>query len=482
MATPNDVLAAIEYVEKCTGNPKAWLTGLAPPDTTDAVTIFAATPHRLDGVLARIRYQHRDLFNPTTGELTFPPRTGSAAHRPATQQRDQLAHDRQEGNAADAIRDAEAALAHQTSAIAQLDLQVITAVLNAHQKTTEGREALNALQQDVEVAVSTRSDLDTPAGARDFQRFLIGKLKDIRAVVASASLDDTSKSALMAAWTSLYNFANAGESDAGERRPSTGFADSSAEGAGQSRLAAPDAGIEPYLESPLADVLGLPPEDTPAQASPAPPPMTPSMPSIPSFGGGTMPSGIPLARSLQGMDDQRSPRDRDDALLQFSNPEDESASDNQGSDQGDHAHHEGAEPTGAEPPPSGPTTVTLPNGEAVTAASPQLASAIKAAAGGMPITDAFRQQGITIPPPGTAVSDPVDPSRVAPGDIGMFTNRHALALGESKVLLNGQIQHISTVKGPSFLGWEHPPAPVTTTAPVRTEPPAPTRPAITGRP
>ena len=95
----------------------------------------------------------------------------------------------------------------------------------------------------------------------------------------------------------------------------------------------------------------------------------------------------------------------------------------------------------------------------------------------MPIADAFRQEGIAIPPPGTAISDPVDPSRLTPGDIGMFTDRHALALGQSRALLNGQIQHISTVNGPSFLGWEHPPGPVTTAAPDRTDPPAPTRPA-----
>ena len=43
----------------------------------------------------------------------------------------------------------------------------------------------------------------------------------------------------------------------------------------------------------------------------------------------------------------------------------------------------------------------------------------------------------------------------------MFTDRHALALGASRALVNGQIQHISTVSGPSFLGWEHPPVPIT---------------------
>jgi hypothetical protein len=216
------------------------------------------------------------------------------------------------------------------------------------------------------------------------------------------------------------------------------------------------------------------------------------MPSIPSFGGGAMPgggsmpggapnwampSGFPLPAPLPGIDDGRPPRGVDNAPLESDDPGEQPPSDTGG----DKTDHEAAEAAATEIPASGPTTVTLPNGESVTASSPQLAAVIKAAAGGTPIADAFREQGITIPPPGTAVAEPLDPSRVAPGDIGMFTNRHALGLGQSRALLNGQIQHISTVTGPSFLGWEHPPAPVTAAAPARTDPPAPTRPAITGR-
>src|SRR5580658_206301 len=113
---------------------------------------------------------------------------------------DVSAADHQEGDAANAIRSAEVALAHQNSATAQVDLQVVTAVLNAHRKASADRDTLDILQRDIEDAVATRSDLDTPAGARDFQRYLIGKLRDIQAVVAGASLDDTSNSALMAAW------------------------------------------------------------------------------------------------------------------------------------------------------------------------------------------------------------------------------------------------------------------------------------------
>src|SRR5271156_3529041 len=483
MATPNDVLAAVEHVKECTGDPKAWLTGLTPQDVTDVATIFATSPQRLAGVIGRAPKQHPDLFDPRTGEMIVPSQTGPAGRPAANPQSDEAAPDHQEGDAADAIRNAEVALAHQNSATAQLDLQVVTAVLNAHQKNAAGREALNDLQRDIEAAVSTRSDLDTPAGARDFQRYLIGKLRDIRAVVASASLDDTSNSALMAAWTSLYNSGKPGTNDAEDRRGSTGARANSATGsAGQRQPEATEAGLDPYFDSLPADDPGFLPEDMPAQIPSPSTPTTADMPSVPSFGGGgipggaampgwAMPGGFPLPGPLPGSDDQRAPRDIDDALPESDDPEDGD----------DRTGNEDAEPAAAHPPASGPTTVTLPDGETLTAASPQLAAAIEAAAGGTPIAEAFRHEGITIPPPGTAVPDPVDPSLLTPGDIGMFTDRHALALGPSRALVNGQIQHISTVNGPSFLGWEHPPVPVTAAAPDRTDPPAPTRPAMAER-
>lgn len=199
---------------------------------------------------------------------------------------DAPAREHQEGDAADAIRNAEVALAHQNSATAQVDLQVVTAVLNAHQKTAAGTQALNGLQRDIEGAVATRSDLDTPAGARDFQRYLIGKLRDIRAVVAGASLDDTSNSALMAAWTSLYNSAQPGADATDDKRPPAG-SEPAAPGpnAAQSRPPATEPDPDPYLGALPEDDLGLPPEDMAARAASAPAPTTEATPSIPSFGG-----------------------------------------------------------------------------------------------------------------------------------------------------------------------------------------------------
>jgi len=379
--------------------------------------------------------------------------------------------DHQEGDAAEAIRHAEAALAHQNSTTAQVDLQVVAAVLNAHQKAAAGRDVLNTLQRDIEQAVATRSDLDTPAGARDFQRYLIGKLRDIQAVVAGASLDDTSNSALMAAWTSLYNSTQTGPDAADQRAPSG--APAAAPHAVQTRPATTESELGPYADELPEDDLGMPPESSSPPASSAPAPA--AMPSIPSFGGGGglpsgtgfgMPAGFPLPNSVPAEGEEV------DDLQPVTDDDEDTESDQDGSPNTGHEHAE---------PASGPTTVTLPNGETLTAASPQLAAAIEAAAGGTPIADAFRQQGMTIPPPGSAVADPLDPARLAPGDIGMFTDRHALALGESRALMNGQIQHISTVSGPDFLGWEHPPAPANAAAPDEPNPPVPTRPAIAER-
>jgi hypothetical protein len=217
------------------------------------------------------------------------------------------------------------------------------------------------------------------------------------------------------------------------------------------------------------------------------PPTAPMMPTIPNFGAGSVP-GLPPASTAgweapgglprSGLDgDSSDPTLRD--LGDEGLPESPGPADDPGTDD-DGEKHEGADAStdARESLRAGPTTVTLPDGETVTAASPQLAAAINAAVGGTSIAEAFQQQGITIPPPGTTVTNPIDPPRVSAGDIGILVDRHALALGAGKALLDGQIQHIATVSGPSFLGWEHPPAATATmSAPAEPDTPTPTRPA-----
>ena len=451
MSAHEELLATVKDVRDRTGDPHAWQVGLSPSELAAVITP-TTRPDLLQAIAGKIRQQN-----------AAPP-------------------ERERGEAAEAIARAEAALARQNSASSQLDMQVITAILNAHLNAVEGSQALTKLQQDTEAAVRTRSDLDTPTGARDFQRFLIGKLRDIRAVVLNANLDDTSKSALMAAWTSLYD-ASKSEPNAPDEHPSLQTVGADAATAPSTE----DAGWDPLLDSLLADHpgvatddpsgLGMPEGATTPAASMAP--VLPSMPNfasgLPSFG--ATPSGLPLS-GLQG-DDRTDPALvglDDDGLLESADPKADPSSDEAG-EQEDDVGHDAAEVEG-ESPPAGPTTVTLPDGETVTAASPQLAAAIKAAVGGAAIPDAFQQQGITIPPPGTAVTNPIDPSHVTPADIGMFIDRHALALGPGKALLDGQIQDIATVSGPSFLGWEHPPAAAAAvTTPAKPDTPTPTRPA-----
>ena len=473
MSTFEELLAAVKLVRDRTGDPNAWQAGLAPNEVAAVITPMTP-PEQLDAILRKIRQQHSDLFGAETPGC--PP-----AWRPPDAPG--ASSDRAEGAAAEAMVDAEAALAHQNSASSQLDMQVISAILNAHLKAVDGREALTKLQRETEDAVRARSDLDTPAGARDFQRFLIGKLKDIRTVVLDANLDDTSKSALMAAWTSLY--------DASRSESTVPVAGTTV----QQPVDDLDTGWDPLLDSLTADDPGWVSGDssgrgsTDAAAAPATPP-APVMPAMPNLGVGPLPGlgaapgsmagwgepgGFPLTGfgdrnrtdpALLAADDQRPPGSHDPE------PSDHPASDETGTDR----HDEDASADTPESSPAGPTTLTLPDGETVTAATPQLAAAIKAAVGGAPIADAFQQQGITIPPPGTAVTDPIDPQQVLPGDIGVFTDRHALALGNAKAVLDGQIQHIAAVSGPNFLGWEHPPA---ATAPAKPGTPTPTRPAAT---
>ncbi|MEC4764214.1 DUF4226 domain-containing protein [Mycobacterium sherrisii] len=481
MSTYDEMLATVRAVRDRTGDPNAWQAGLTPAELAAVITP-ATRPEQLETIMTKIRQQHPEVFNPGSAPV------GAPRPEPA-----QGPTDRSQGAAAEAIANAEAALAHQNSASAQLDLQVISAIMNAHLKTIDGADALAALQRETELAVRMRSDLDTPAGARDFQRFLIGKLRDIRAVVMNASLDDTSKSALMAAWTSLYGVStgDGGASGASGAAPAPATA-APTPNPGQPSPG-PNAGTDwdPLLDSLLLDDPGVPaggPVAGPAEAAPAaaPPPALPSIPNVGlgpapgSMGGWGAPSGFTPSERQEGTAADPALED----LAEDSLGEDPLDPDSDRPDERDDEHGQDVsdDASGAESSSSGPTSVTLPNGETVTAASPQLAAVIQAAVGGASIPDAFHQQGITIPAPGTAVADPIEPLQVVPGDIGIFTDRHALGLGHSKALLDGQIQHIATVSGPSFLGWEHPPVPSTATAPATTEAPTPTRPAATPTP
>ncbi len=453
MSVHDELLAAVASIRDRTGDANAWQAGLAPNEVA-AVLSPTAGSDQLTAILGKIRRQHPDVF----GIPTAPP--------PA------VTDNREQGDAAEAIARAEAALAQQNSTTSHLDMQVLAAILNAHLKTVEGGEALTKLQRETEAAVRARSDLDTPAGARDFQRFLIGKLRDIRAVVLNASLDDTSKSALMAAWTSLYD-ASKSAPGRGEQPPT------SAESPNPEEREDDWDPLFDLADDPAPDAGEAPSQSTSAGPTAPATPTPPMTPAVPIPGAGTLPGLSPAPGSMGGLGlplpslqdvGRGEPTERAFDTDKAPGPDDRDL------DQSDPERAGGQPGDASSPPPA--VTVTLPDGETVTAPNAQLAAAIKAAVGGLPIPEAFRQQGITIPAPGSPVTEPIDPPRLRPGDIGIFTNRHALALGPQKALVDGQIQRIASVTGAAFLGWEHPPAPTTTVAaPPKPETPTPTGPA-----
>ncbi|MET0702845.1 MAG: DUF4226 domain-containing protein [Mycobacterium sp.] len=488
------VLDAIAHIEQCTGDPDAWRQGLAPTELAVLLPAAVVDERVVTGLLTKIRANHPTLFERTTGVPITPAALPPAAPPPPAD------GPGQQGEAATAMKKAEDSLAQQNSTAAQLDLHVVTAILNAHATTVESGGQLRALQQEVEDAVRARTDLDTPAGARDFQRYLIGKLRQIGAVVETAHLDDTSKAALASAWTALYESSKSARPTPPASAPSTDRATRSDPALPPYGADDDLAGVDPLLDQMLGDDLGWPQAgsapDAPAAPAASPPPTV--MTGLPGLGGGAAPpagglgGALPPALGLPRPEESQTPGPGGPAdemsLADLLGEEDGLPEDDEIDSAADELVDEepDAEDSAVEvPPPSGPTVVHLPNGDTVTAPNPQIAGVITAAVGGTPILEAFRQEGMTVPPPGTAVAHPLDPSRLRSGDLGQFTDRQALALDRDRALFNGQIQSVTSVGGPSFLGWLHPPNPGTTT-PSTTSPttppehpgtPPPTRPA-----
>ncbi|MDD7812178.1 DUF4226 domain-containing protein [Mycobacterium sp. CSUR Q5927] len=365
----------------------------------------------------------------------------------------------QQGRAAQAMKSAEAALAQQLSSTAEFDRQIIEALRHAHKTTDEGRRRLDNLEAEI-VGAAQGWDLGTAAGAREFQRFLIAKLSEIVRVVEEANDDDTSKRALAAALTALY--ATPAERDTAapaEKQPEP--PDDPASPA----FAATD-GEEAYLD-PL-------PDDEPEAGyslSPQRPPEAPALPMVPGLGGegpgfgampAAMPAGFPSAGLLPG------PEGGDAAAGDESEPAETTPADAAFDD--DKADADAPPETGDD---KSLVTVTLPDGATTTVTDPRLAAAMQAAADGTPVAEAFRRQGIDIPPPGIPVAAPVDQASLRPGDIGVFTDRHAVAVGDGKALLDGQVHLAGNLRGPGFLGWQH----LRIAEYTPTGEPAPTRPA-----
>jgi Domain of unknown function (DUF4226) len=113
----------------------------------------------------------------------------------------------QAGQSIGAIGDAQAALSRQHAVAAEADLALTEALASAHAATVDGIRRLDAIAADIDLAVANQAaiGLDTAMGAREFQKFLITKQREILAVVSDAHELDAAKKALLEKLTAHYS-------------------------------------------------------------------------------------------------------------------------------------------------------------------------------------------------------------------------------------------------------------------------------------
>lgn len=96
--------------------------------------------------------------------------------------------------------------------VAEADHALAEALTAAHSATVEAVQRLDAIAADIESAVAQQDAfaLDTPAGAREFHRFLIAKHREIIDIVSVTAADSQSKSMALQQLLAHYSPSPAG--------------------------------------------------------------------------------------------------------------------------------------------------------------------------------------------------------------------------------------------------------------------------------
>ena len=112
----------------------------------------------------------------------------------------------QAGHSVGAIQERQAALARQHHAAADADQVLADALASAHATLRESVRRLDAIAAEIDQAVAGQAELavDTPMGAREFQRFLVAKQHEIAAIVADACELDRAKRAVLESLRAHY--------------------------------------------------------------------------------------------------------------------------------------------------------------------------------------------------------------------------------------------------------------------------------------
>lgn len=105
----------------------------------------------------------------------------------------------QSGPSVAAIQARQAALADQHRTVADADRVLAEVLATAHAAMGESIRRLDAIADEIERVAPDQDHLavDTPMGAREFQRFLVAKQREIAAIVADARELDRAKTAVL---------------------------------------------------------------------------------------------------------------------------------------------------------------------------------------------------------------------------------------------------------------------------------------------
>jgi hypothetical protein len=420
----------------------------------------------------------RMYFDVTGARVTDPSASpGAGSPLPTDEQ--------QSGRAADAVKKLHAEMQDLYSQISDAEGKLSEVLLTAHATTADGQQKLQAVQHKIVEAIDNPDlSLDTPAGEQAFLTFLRGQVASIGDVVTSGTLSAEDQAKAVEALLNLYG-SDAGSSPAPAEEPTAAIPPAPAPA--DVGLAPEEPMPDPTLSDVGVDGLGAPQAADPlsALASTLPAALGAFPPGGLGGGVGADPfsSLAGAAAPLAGLASQLGEQPRRADVGDGSNGDQRSDNGPDAQKEKDPEHQPPQSDTTTTPPPAAPepagtpgdgappaapaavpapaptTAVSLPDGSTATARTTALAQAVKSYLGGTPVDAAYRQAGIDLPPPGTPVTNPVDPSALSVGAIGMFKDHYVVALSPVKALQDGQVVPLSTVAaGPDFLGWMDPAA------------------------
>ncbi|WAJ48021.1 DUF4226 domain-containing protein (plasmid) [Mycobacterium sp. Aquia_216] len=417
--------------------------------------------------------------------------------------------EQQSGKAADAVKKLQQELKNHYTKISDAEEKLSEVLLNAHATTSAGQQKLNDIQKKIVDAVNNPTmAMDTPAGERAFLTFLRNQVGATNDLLADGSLSAEDQSKAAQALAALY----AADNGAGNTDDSPKAADPGGQSAPPASPPAPaepdpapaagdpgSAGAPDMSDPGLSDMLGGGPLGSDPLSSLAS--MLPALGSLGGAGGSPLDSlgglagaASPLAGLASGLGDQGNherpsdtadkpedspdhPKDSKDAKADSTTPPDgaQGAPGQQGPQAQNAGNSTPGDPPNPATPPAPPSpTVKLPDGSTATARSPQAAQAIRDYLAGKTVDAAYRQNNIQLPPPGTPVTNPMDPSRLTCGDLAMFKDHYVPVLSSVKAYVNGQVVPLESVSSsPDFLGWIDPTAAATSTGPHSGPPAAP---------